>query len=299
MPPVPSSMSPDLEHIKFTNQQNPTAQFDLINLEDLFERKFEDHSPDELHIVEFYLIILIDEGEGKHTIDFTEHHCQTGTVLTIRKNQIHKFHRGTSIKGRALLFTEEFMVSYFEQLESMRSIQLFNEMLASPQIQLDKQDLQEVQEIVARITTEYHKVNDSYSLGIIRSELHIMISKLFRLKAKQDEQAFARKYLKEFIQFQALAETKALKTVKVKDYAADMGLSTKTLNTVTRSITNLSAKEFIDEICILQVKRMLINTEASVKEIAYASGFEESTNFYKYFKRLTGITPEEFRSPAE
>ncbi|MFK8054767.1 MAG: AraC family transcriptional regulator [Saprospiraceae bacterium] len=292
-------MSPDLEHIKFTNQQNPTAQFDLINLEDLFERKFEDHSPDELHIVEFYLIILIDEGEGKHTIDFTEHHCQTGTVLTIRKNQIHKFHRGTSIKGRALLFTEEFMVSYFEQLESMRSIQLFNEMLASPQIQLDKQDLQEVQEIVARITTEYHKVNDSYSLGIIRSELHIMISKLFRLKAKQDEQAFARKYLKEFIQFQALAETKALKTVKVKDYAADMGLSTKTLNTVTRSITNLSAKEFIDEICILQVKRMLINTEASVKEIAYASGFEESTNFYKYFKRLTGITPEEFRSPAE
>ena len=105
-----------------------------------------------------------------------------------------------------------------------------------------------------------------------------------------------RKYLSEFIQFQNLVEKQVKTHKKVHNYAKIMGISTKTLNTVSRSIVHKSAKEFIDDICTKQIKRLLINTELSIKEIAYAMGFEESTNFYKYFKRQTQLTPEQFRS---
>ena len=74
-----------------------------------------------------------------------------------------------------------------------------------------------------------------------------------------------------------------------------MSVSTKTLNTITKSIVNKSAKAFVDEISTKQIKRLLINTKLSIKEIAYQSGFEETTNFYKYFKRQTQVTPEQFR----
>ena len=67
-------------------------------------------------------------------------------------------------------------------------------------------------------------------------------------------------------------------------------------NTVTKSIVNKSTKQFIDEINTKLIKRLLINTKLSVKEIAYQSGFEETTNFYKYFKRQTQTTPEQFRA---
>ena len=111
-------------HIKFQNQQNPNADFDIIQLEELFRRKDLDHSPEKLHLVEFYIIILMESGQGAHTIDFTEFKTQKGTLLTIRKDQIHKFHNIKNVKGTLLLFIDEFLVSYLEKLEALKSLQL-------------------------------------------------------------------------------------------------------------------------------------------------------------------------------
>lgn len=283
-------------HIKFRNRQNPNAQFDIIKLEELFDRKDLDHSPYELHLVEFYMVILIQKGVGVHTIDFTEHNYEKGTLLTIRKDQIHKFHESKSAKGTVLLFTDDFLVSYLEKLEALKSLQLFNEILGVPKIQLSEVEVKEVLGLVQRIGKEYFDVNDDYSLGIIRSELHILIAKLYRIKSYKNQIIRHRKYLSEFINFQNLVECHATEHKKVKDYAKLIGVSTKTLNTVTKTVVNKSAKKFIDDICTKQIKRLLINTTFSIKEIAYASGFDESTNFYKYFKRQTSMTPEQFRS---
>ncbi|MGB0863848.1 MAG: AraC family transcriptional regulator [Saprospiraceae bacterium] len=284
-------------HIPFKNSQNPNATFDILQLKELYERENLDHSPFDLHLVEFYMIILIEKGQGSHTIDFINFECNEGTLLTIRKDQIHKFNQGnTEIKGTLLLFTDTFLVSYLEKLEALKSLQLFNEVLGTPKIQLSKAELEEINYLFERIKKEYFKINDDYSLGIIRSELHILIAKLYRIKSSNNQIINNRKYLSEFIEFQNLVEQNVTKYSKVKEYAKLLGVSTKTLNTITKTIVNKSAKEFIDDICITQIKRLLINTEFSVKEIAYASGFEESTNFYKYFKRHTELTPEKFRN---
>jgi len=286
-------------HIKFQNSQNPNAAFDLIRLEDLFSKEFENHSPFKLHLVEFFIIILIEEGHGKHTIDFTEYAYKRGTIFTIRKDQIHKFNKNLKTKGTLLLFTDEFLVSYLEKLESLKSMQLFNEILAKPKLQLSKKGLVEISDLIARIENEYFRINDPNTMGIIRSELHILITKLFRLKSEENKIIPERKYLSEFINFQNLVEQHVIRLKKVKDYAKMIGLSTRTLNTISRTIVNKSAKEFVDDISAKQIKRLLINTDLSVKEIAHASGFEETTNFYKYFKRQTTLTPEQFRQSYE
>ena len=83
---------------------------------------------------------------------------------------------------------------------------------------------------------------------------------------------------------------------KVSDYSDELGYSTKTLNKLTKATVHKTAKEFLDEIHLKQIKRLLINSTASIKEIAYQSGFDEPTNFYKFFKRTTGLTPEQFRT---
>ncbi|WP_093668299.1 helix-turn-helix domain-containing protein [Tenacibaculum sp. MAR_2009_124] len=142
---------------------------------------------------------------------------------------------------------------------------------------------------------EYFEVKDSYSLSIIRSELHILITKLFRLKYKNHHTFFDRKYLNDFIEFQKLVETNVTKLSKVIDYANLMNVSTKTLNNISQSVLNVSAKTFIDDVYITQIKRLLLNSNETIKEIAYLSGFEETPNFYKYFKRHTNTTPELFR----
>lgn len=285
-------------HIKFENQQNPSASLDIVELENLYSRTDLDHSPYAPHLVEFYIMLLIQEGSGSHMIDFTEYKCKKGTLLTIRKDQIHKFSKSKSIKGKIIMFTDDFLVSYLEKLEALKSLQLFNEFLGAPKIQLPTDQMDEIFNLVKRLEKEYFNVNDKHSFGIIRSELHILISKLYRIKSNKNEIIENRKYLNEFINFQNLVEQNVTKYLKVKDYARIIGVSTKTLNTITKSIVNKSSKEFIDDISTKQIKRLLINTELSIKEIAFSSGFEETTNFYKYFKRQTKLTPEQFRNKS-
>ena len=282
--------------IKFENRVNPHSAFDLLKLEELFQRRSLDHDPKQLHKVEFFIIMLITEGEGLHTIDFTDYKYKKGSLLTIRKDQIHKFHKGNGIKGYLLIFKDEFLVSYLEQQEAQKSLQLFNELLGSPKIQLTPTDFDMVFRIIGRIVSEYVNIIDDYSLGIIRSELHILTAKLYRIKSQENHSLMDKKYLSEFIQLQSLIEKNVTKTTRVNDYARMMAVSTKTLNTISKRILNKTAKEFIDEICTKQIKRLLINTPLSIKEIAYASGFIETTNFYKYFKRQEGMTPEQFRT---
>lgn len=285
------------EPIKFENVQNPNARFDLINIQELFRRKDIDHSIETHHRCQFYILIFIEKGEGGHTIDFTDFDCKKGTVLTVRKDQVHKFIVNNKLNGHLLLFTDEFLVSYLEELEGKKTMLLFNELLGTPKLQLKKSDFEKIDQCIKRIELEYFQVNDKHSLGIIRSELHILVTQLFRIKSQIKEINYDKKYLNEFINLQDLVEEKAFETTRVQDYAQLVGLSAKTLNKVTQSIIHKTAKGFIDEICIMQIKRLLINSPLSIKEIAYQAGFEETSNFYKYFKRHTKKTPEQFREP--
>lgn len=289
-------MTIELDHIQFKNQNNPQSGFDLLSLQDLFSRSDLDTPIDTLHLVEFYIIIFIQDGFGKHTIDFTEYDCQKGTILTIRKGQIHRFHISSTLNGVMLLFTDDFLVSYLEHLEAQRTLQLFNEQLSQPNLTITSDNYIDIEEIINKISLEYHSVQDYYSLGIIRSRLHIFLTLLFRIKYKSHNTLQNRKYLNEFIDFQNLVELHVKKTRKVLDYSKMLGISTKTLNTISKAIVNESAKNFIDDIGVKQIKRLLINTDLQINEIAYESGFDDTTNFYKYFKRLVKITPEQFRS---
>lgn len=282
--------------VKFENRVHPNSAFDLLRLERLFSRSGLDHDLEQIQKVEFFLILLITEGQGQHMIDFTEYVIEKGTLLTIRKDQIQRFFKNKNIRGYSLLFTEDFLVSYLEKLESLKALQLFNELLSVPKLQLLGSDYETICSLILRMEHEYTRPMDDYSLGIIRSELHILITKLFRIKSKSSAVIMNKRYLAEFVKFQELVEHNVLKTNRVTDFAAMMALSTKTLNTISKNIINKTAKEFINEIHIKQIKRLLINTSHSIKEIAFMTGFEETTNFYKYFKKHVNATPEAFRT---
>lgn len=79
-------------------------------------------------------------------------------------------------------------------------------------------------------------------------------------------------------------------------YADKMGLSYKSLNLLSKKTSNKTAKQLIDSHTVLEAKRRLVIEKSQVKEIAYDLGFDEVTNFIKYFKRQTLLTPSQFKS---
>ena len=78
-------------------------------------------------------------------------------------------------------------------------------------------------------------------------------------------------------------------------YAKKMNITYKHLNVICKEVVNITAKRFIDEFVILEAKRQLINSAVKSTELAFSLGFEEPTNFIKYFKKFTGLTPNRFK----
>ena len=288
-------MQNDILQVKFENRVDPKSNFDIVKLEELYQRKMMQHDIEDFHKVDFFILLFITEGKGKHTIDFTDYSIEKGTILTIRKHQIQKFSRSSSIKGFILMFMEEFVVSHLNELEALKSLQLFNELLSNPKIGLSETAFSDFISLIKHIEYEYFHSKDEFSLGIIRSTMHILITYLFRIKSKNEQVLIEKKYLPQFTAFQALVEENCFKTKKVKDYAHKLGISTRTLNTIVNSIVNQSAKTLIDEIVITQIKRLLINSNLSVKEIAFTAGFDEPSNLFRFFKKYTQVSPEAFR----
>lgn len=86
------------------------------------------------------------------------------------------------------------------------------------------------------------------------------------------------------------------KTIKsVARFAGLMVVSEKKLNKATATTLGKSPKELIDERIILEAKRMLVHTNSSIKEIGFDLGFDEPTNFIKYFRKHEAKTPVAFR----
>ena len=125
--------------------------------------------------------------------------------------------------------------------------------------------------------------------------IHLLITLIYRIKAQGHNKVQLNKYVKEFIKFQNLLEQDYAETKKVFDYANKLGFSTKKLNTIVQFIANKPAKSFIDDTVVVKVKRLLLHSNLSVKEIAFKVGFKDPANLYKYFKKHAYSTPEEFR----
>ena len=95
--------------------------------------------------------------------------------------------------------------------------------------------------------------------------------------------------------FQKLIE-KNFATLKLpRDYAELLYITPNHLNAVCNDFLGISAGEVIRNRILLEAKRLLINLNFTIAEIGYQLNFTDNSYFSKFFKKYTGLTPEEFR----
>ena len=67
------------------------------------------------------------------------------------------------------------------------------------------------------------------------------------------------------------------------------------LSDVIKRQSGKTAIEHIHERIVMEAKRQLLHAGLSVKEIAYALGFDDAAYFNRFFKRITSVTPVVYR----
>ena len=98
-----------------------------------------------------------------------------------------------------------------------------------------------------------------------------------------------------FNRFMMLLERDYKISRDVNYYAAQMNISSKYLTNIVSQVTGHTPKTIIDQYVILQLKMHLKRTTQSIKEMAWEFHFADVSFFCRYFKKHTGLTPQQIR----
>lgn len=99
-----------------------------------------------------------------------------------------------------------------------------------------------------------------------------------------------------FNRFMMLLERDYKISRDVNYYAAQINISSKYLTNIVSQVTGHTPKTIIDQYVILQLKMHLKRTTQSIKEMAWEFHFADVSFFCRYFKKHTGLTPQQIRS---
>jgi AraC family transcriptional activator of pobA len=248
------------------------------------------------HRTNFYHVFLFENCQPKHVIDFISYKVKPYSLLFIDKDKVHQFDQLLNYEGRVLIFTEDFFCTTENDLKFLRSTTLFNDINNNPQLNIDKKLFPKYSSIADDIYEEGKLPPDTSKQIILKNLLHnfLLLAEREKLKNKSNENNKGVD-LDYALLFKDLLD-KHFKTDKsVSYYANKIHVSEKKLGQSTAKILGKMPKELIDERVILEAKRLLVHGNKTIKEVGFVLGFEEPTNFIKYFRKHTLKTPVEFR----
>ena len=276
-------------------EESKQIGFEIVELAYLFSR----HSVEERtipHRLKFYALMFITNGYGQHEIDFNMYSFKTNSILFIGKDQIHAWRKSNNVNGFMVFFTEDFLYQNQIKFKDLSYSYPYNSILYEPVVDISKSDkFDSFLSLIHYIREEYKTPNHPDKQEILQCLLRTFILKI-RAQSKQDNTKVLRKEKELFIRFQRLLDEKISTSRNAKDYCQWLNISYRQLNSVCKTLTNLTVKEFIDKILILKIKKYLSDNPENISQVSYIFGFQEVTNFTKYFKKHTSISPKSFRN---
>lgn len=95
--------------------------------------------------------------------------------------------------------------------------------------------------------------------------------------------------------FKTVQQDYANHNLSIDSIAESVNMSPVYLGRLFKKLTSKSIADYINEVRLEKARYLLATTDYSINEIAEKTGFIKNTYFYTYFKKMHGITPNEYR----
>lgn len=260
--------------------------FEVLPLAELRDRRAS--HPDRLHRLEFHTLSLVTAGRGRREVDFDSCTVVPGTLLWVRPGQVQRFDRDDTSQGWHLLFTNDF-ASPVAQVAG----------LLDAWVPTAIRQTSVGGEVNSRLVRLCEQLAAEGSSGHPDVEVLRLLLAALLLAAEHGAPALARTGGEEvYVRFRRLLEDHFATDRSVESYATLVGCSPRTLTRACHTAVGSSAKDVVDDRVALEARRLLAHTDLTVAAVGRRLGFEETTNFVKFFVRRTGATPGAFRRDA-
>ena len=244
-----------------------------------------------LHRHDFYVLVLFTQGTGLHKIDFDEFVITKGSFFLMQPGQIHLWELSSDIDGYIVFFSKEIYNLHFRD-KKIEEYLFFQSSKNNPELQLKGNEMRQIQPyfdlmVIENEQDELHKKDKMLNL------LDCILIEILRIY-NVDSNHLTSTYNHKLKEFELLLE-QYYRTEKSPSFYADkMAITLKHLNRISKDILNITITELITRRVILESKRIMVDQNKTIAQIADDLGYSNYSYFSKLFKKSTGVTPTEF-----
>jgi AraC-like DNA-binding protein len=289
---MPAEHLPIYQIKDFNAEEHHTRYFYLHSLAaHLQEHKFIQKP----HKHNFFILLFVTKGTGTHTIDFIEYPVSPNTVFFLAPGQVHSWQLSDESEGFIIFFSPEFYLLEFPH-KKLYGFPFFNTPLHQPLLLLPEAELASLLSIIQRMQQE-HTQQQLMKDDVIRAYLDIMLILLMRIyEAQHKDKQVPAVLLPQLKKLMNLVDQHYQEHQPVSFYADQLHTTPKQLNDSCKRATGKTTSELIQERVLLEARRLLVHSDLSVTQVAAALGYFDNAYFFRFFKKHTGQTPEQFRS---
>ncbi len=228
------------------------------------------------HYHSLFEIYYLEEGECNYLIEGKLFEMHSGDVVFIPKNTIHKTSYN-DMYSRCLINCSG---DYLEGAEIEEAFVWRNEKYRA-----------EIHGIFKRIEKEYLHA-DRFSDGIIAGHMQRLLSVVYRHKNEYENTRQQNKYIEQMLEY---IENNYTAEITLAFLSDRFGVSAEHLSRSFKKETGLGFNEYLSLLRLKKAESILKSSEASVAEVAFSCGFNDSNYFCEKFKSVYGISPLKFK----
>lgn len=238
-------------------------------------------------------ILIVVQGQERPVINLIERHFQAPELVYLGPNGLVQFHEVSSdAQGIGLSISNEFL----SLVLGSDIPKAFDGHLRDFHFRLQPDELQLLDRLHLLICESVRLATPNLpaTMRLIAAFLWL-VDGLWSSREDEERTALSREQ-RLFADFMQLVAQHAANEHHISYYASQLCLSPRYMSSIINKVSGKPAKQWIDEAIIARIMVALRHTDKPVAQIADEMNFANTSFFTKYFKRLTGMTPLQFRN---
>lgn len=253
----------------------------------------------------FYCVYLKDLKCGTLQYGRSQYDYQEGTMVFVAPGQVAGVNDGgvtVNPKGMALMFHPDLL--YGTPLARRMKEYSFFSYNSNEALHMSERERQIILNCFHEIREELEHAIDKHTKQIIASNIETLLNHCVRFYERQfiTREASNRDVLGRFEEvlhgYFISEKPEDLGLPSVQYCAGEVHLSPNYFGDLIKKETGKSAQEYIQLFIIEKAKEKLAESSKPVSEIAYNLGFKYPHHLNRLFKKVAGITPNEYRQQA-
>ncbi|MEM9917790.1 MAG: AraC family transcriptional regulator [Bacteroidota bacterium] len=241
-------------------------------------------------------ILFFSSGDGTYLLEETTYPITQSSVLFIRKGQRHAVRPNRYLIGGHIIFDVDDLIT--DRDLPFKSF-FYDHDSSLPRIDLKKEVYKEIWSIFLQIKELLSAQNKTYLKEYSLTYFNLLLLKLADALSVQGKPIDKPQTFTPAQRFKNLVASQYQTMRSVEEYAKQLHICSKYLHELCKKAYGRSPSQIINQYLTDEIRRRLIHSNQSLKEIAYQLQFNDQAYFNRFFKKMTGMAPGYFRRKSK